>query len=64
MNLLGRGAAVAADEDQVCIEECRKEITNLVSDVLVEIYVIDSADVVCVKCSHVEKVLSIYSTNI
>ena len=51
---LGRGyAAVAADQHLVRFQKFRKEIAHLVGCILVEINIVDSTNVVCMKCSHI-----------
>ena len=48
----GGKAAVPADEDFPDIQQSGKEIPDLVSGRLVEIHIVDSSDVIRVKCSH------------
>ena len=52
MNLRGRGPGIPADQHLVGRKKFRKEIAHLVGHVLVEIHIVDSSNVVSVKCSH------------
>ena len=58
---LRRGCpAVAADKNLVSAKEFRKEIAHLVGGVTIEVNVIDSAYVICVKCTHSRNVYLIF----
>ena len=52
VNLLAGNAAVAAHKDLIGVKKRRQEVTHLVSGFLVKIYIVDTADVISVKCSH------------
>ena len=50
--LIRRDSGISADQHLVCRKKLRKEETHLVGGFLVEIHIVDSSYVVCVKCSH------------
>ena len=52
MYLRRRNPCVSSYKHLVCRKQLRKEITHLVGQSLVEVHIVDSSDVICVKCSH------------
>ena len=52
VDLIGRYSAVASYQNFICLKQLGDEISYLVSCVLIEIHIVDSAYVICMKCSH------------
>jgi hypothetical protein len=52
VDFLAGETAVASYKDFVCAKKLWQEITHLVCNFLVKIYIVDTSDVICVKCSH------------
>ncbi len=52
MDLVGRNSAVPTYEHFVSTEELGQKVSYLENGILVKINIVDTADVICMKCSH------------
>ena len=57
MYLVRRDSAIPSYQDLVCLEQFWQKIAYLIGSVLVEIHIVDSANVISVKSSHVYFIL-------
>ena len=52
MDLWRRNAGVSSNEHLVGGKKFRKKVSHLVGNFLVEVHIVDSPYVICMKCSH------------